>query len=58
MKLKIYEKEIDKQMGKKFALFPTVVTEAHPTHSTEFLIWLEWYEIDAKYGSIKWLIIN
>lgn len=37
----------------RFALFPTLVGETHPTESRVWLIWWEWYEIKI---NRKWLI--
>ena len=55
MKIKILsvvaKKTIDKQYG--FAILPTIVIEAHPTHKVWHLIWLECYEVHQKR---KWLI--
>jgi len=47
------EKSIDKRYG--FAVLPTIAIEAHPTHKTWHLIWLECYEV---YQGRKWLITN
>lgn len=47
MKLKIFEYEFGSKKPKRyFALFPKIVSEAHPTHGRKWLIWLEWYERD------------
>lgn len=54
MRQKVYEEEISpKGVPKYFALFPTFVWQAHPTHNIKWLIWLEWYE---RKGSLKYLI--
>ena len=59
MIIKIFEHRIEPESytTRHFALFPTIVKEAHPTLKRRFLIWFEWYETDTRYPG-KWLIEN
>ncbi len=55
MRKKIYSQEIipKGKPPKAFAVFPTIVNEAHSTQNNKWLIWLEWYELDL---NEKWLL--
>ena len=58
MKLKIYSELADQSesLPRRFALFPTVCRESHATEINKWIVWLEWYELDARYGKHKWII--
>lgn len=55
MRKQIYSAKYSESTGYNihFAFLPTIVFQAHPTHRTAHLIWLEGYEI---YNGVKFLV--
>lgn len=58
MRKLIYKKDIRGHVGRRFAIWPTIVSQAHPSDQLEWLIWLEWYEVDDRFTRRKWLITS